>query len=395
MDALEGPKPIEASNGRERCRSDRDKRLSRGQEFEVETGASRTGRVGPDRRTNGQNKTPLAAAVVRSRFCPGEAVSVTRRLYLSGESEYQLNGKTCRLRDIQDLFAGTGLSGAALRDHRTGPHRADPFGKTVRPPQPDRRSRRHLEIPHPPTCRRGPARFCENESRPHLRHRFRDREAGEFASPAGRKDPSFYSFQEEFRVLLRELFAAEGHYYSALIDDLKNGLDEATEVEKNFAKSVVQMEESFREATDAARAAEESLAQIRRQHAENALERDRANREHRYQSEQIVGLNNRLQAINSDDFVSRRPPEAGDSEIARLKIEEQKENAEADASRLLLTEAESCLVGEDRGRQGDRITAGRTAQLYHAAHRCGRTVQRAPPTVGPESRTPRRTGENP
>ena len=31
---------------------------------------------------------------------------------LSGESEYQLNGKTCRLRDIQDLFAGTGLSGA-------------------------------------------------------------------------------------------------------------------------------------------------------------------------------------------------------------------------------------------------------------------------------------------
>ncbi|MDQ3180308.1 MAG: AAA family ATPase, partial [Acidobacteriota bacterium] len=40
-------------------------------------------------------------------FAPGEAVSVMRRLYLSGESEYQLNGKTCRLRDIQDLFAGT------------------------------------------------------------------------------------------------------------------------------------------------------------------------------------------------------------------------------------------------------------------------------------------------
>ena len=45
-------------------------------------------------------------------FMPGEAVSVGRRLYLSGESEYLLNGKSCRLRDIQDLFAGTGLSGA-------------------------------------------------------------------------------------------------------------------------------------------------------------------------------------------------------------------------------------------------------------------------------------------
>lgn len=45
-------------------------------------------------------------------FAPGESVTVTRRLYLSGESEYLLNNRTCRLRDIQDLFAGTGLSGA-------------------------------------------------------------------------------------------------------------------------------------------------------------------------------------------------------------------------------------------------------------------------------------------
>ena len=44
-------------------------------------------------------------------FAPGEAVTVTRRLYRSGESEYLLNDKICRLRDIQDLFSGTGLAG--------------------------------------------------------------------------------------------------------------------------------------------------------------------------------------------------------------------------------------------------------------------------------------------
>src|SRR4030095_9041541 len=44
-------------------------------------------------------------------FAPGEAVSVTRRLYRTGESEYLLNDRICRLRDIQDLFSGTGLAG--------------------------------------------------------------------------------------------------------------------------------------------------------------------------------------------------------------------------------------------------------------------------------------------
>src|SRR6201995_4307819 len=36
-------------------------------------------------------------------------VTITRRLYRSGESEYLIDGRTARLRDIQDLFMGTGL----------------------------------------------------------------------------------------------------------------------------------------------------------------------------------------------------------------------------------------------------------------------------------------------
>ena len=38
-----------------------------------------------------------------------EEVTVTRRLYRSGESEYLLNGTQCRLRDINELFYDTGI----------------------------------------------------------------------------------------------------------------------------------------------------------------------------------------------------------------------------------------------------------------------------------------------
>jgi chromosome segregation protein len=44
----------------------------------------------------------------QQQFHAGEIV-VTRRLFRSGDSEYLLNGKLCRLRDIQELFMGTGL----------------------------------------------------------------------------------------------------------------------------------------------------------------------------------------------------------------------------------------------------------------------------------------------
>lgn len=39
----------------------------------------------------------------------GREVAITRRVYRSGEGEYLINGGACRLRDIRDLLAGTGI----------------------------------------------------------------------------------------------------------------------------------------------------------------------------------------------------------------------------------------------------------------------------------------------
>ena len=39
-----------------------------------------------------------------------EELQITRRLYKSGESEYLMNNKVCRLKDIRELFMDTGVS---------------------------------------------------------------------------------------------------------------------------------------------------------------------------------------------------------------------------------------------------------------------------------------------
>ena len=72
--------------------------------------------TGEDARTStesNQSAGPQVVLKIRRRkfqqqFRAGE-IAVTRRLFRTGDSEYLLNGKLCRLRDIQELFMGTGL----------------------------------------------------------------------------------------------------------------------------------------------------------------------------------------------------------------------------------------------------------------------------------------------
>jgi chromosome segregation protein len=63
----------------------------------------------PDTAGNGNgNGNGTGTKPVKFHHRSGE-ITVTRRLFRSGESEYLINGDVCRLRDIQDLFMGTGL----------------------------------------------------------------------------------------------------------------------------------------------------------------------------------------------------------------------------------------------------------------------------------------------
>ena len=59
--------------------------------------------------TNGNGRTNGHAASEAPQPRREQEIIITRRLFRSGDSEYLINGRQSRLRDIQDLFMGTGL----------------------------------------------------------------------------------------------------------------------------------------------------------------------------------------------------------------------------------------------------------------------------------------------
>jgi chromosome segregation protein len=273
-------------------------------------------------------------------FAPGEAISVTRRLYLSGESEYQLNGKTCRLRDIQDLFAGTGLSGAHYAIIEQGR-----IGQILSAKPSDRRGLIEEAAGISKFRTRQRAAEARLESAKSNLSRISDivseidKQANSLRRQAA-KTRRYKLLREEFRVLLKNLFTAEGRYLTELVNELEEKLTEAVARERAIFASVAEKDEAFREATFKAREAEEILGEIRSRHAENVLVRDRNEREKTYRQEQIENLKIRYGVLKGEIEATEQRLKLFKTEIERLKKDEQKELAEAEKNVLEFQSAE-------------------------------------------------------
>ncbi len=288
-------------------------------------------------------------------FVPGEAVSVARRLYLSGESEYLLNGKSCRLRDIQDLFAGTGLSGSHYALIEQGK-----IGQILSSKPSDRRNLIEEAAGVSKFRTRQRAAEARLEAAKINLSRISDivseieKQANNLRRQAT-KTQRYKALREGFRQNLREIFAAEGRQLSESISELEENLKKAIAAERRVFWEVTEKDEAFREATQKARESEENLSVIRTRHSENALERDRNLREIRYQTEQIDNLKNHQEILETEIESAIQRLKLIKNEIERLQKEEQKERAEAEKYELDLRSAEH--IYQENSRELNRTEA--------------------------------------
>ncbi len=302
-------------------------------------------------------------------FAPGEAVSVSRRLYLSGESEYLLNDKNCRLRDIQDLFAGTGLSGANYAIIEQGR-----IGQILSSKPSDRRglieeaagiskfrTRQRAAESRLESAKSNLSRITDIVAEIEKQTRSLRRQAN--------KTRRYKVLREELRGLLNQTYAAEGKNLSETVTDLDENLKTAMEAEQALIAKVAEKDEAVREATQNARVSEESLTNIRASHAENALRRDRAEREQKYQEEQIEELNTRSSGLKGEIKVTSERIRLLENEIERLEEAEIKERGQAEKEGERLRKAEDIYRTklDELGEVETLLERERQEELQHTA----------------------------
>ena len=273
-------------------------------------------------------------------FAPGEAVSITRRLYRSGESEYLLNDKICRLRDIQDLFSGTGLAGGHYAIIEQGR-----IGQILSAKPMDRRT--IIEEAAGITKFRVRQRATEARLESARSNLSRisdivaeiDRQVNSLRRQAA-KARRYGVLREELRELLRHVYVAEDRKLAIVLEETKAKLAEVTELELGIAEDLSQREEAARSATHEARSLEDELSTARAAAAEAVLRRDRQARECVYQQEQLGEIEKRKGEVSAEIEALTSRLVLIEAECLRLQHEDARLREESDQSALLLRGAE-------------------------------------------------------
>ncbi len=290
----------------------------------------------------------------KQQFKAGEIV-VNRRLFRSGESEYLLNGKLCRLRDIQELFMGTGLgpeSYALIEQGR--------IGQILSSRPTDRRA--IIEEAAGITKFKTKKRLAEarledaKQNLARVNDIFEEvtRQMNSLKRQASKAE-RYAKLREEMRAKLRLVLAskfAQLEQESATLDAQISGISEEMRLQ---AETVQQSEAEHGERTQRGYAIETEVRENRERLSQLKLESDRALAQRRHNEERCAELVTRAAAF--------------ETELAQAQQRLAALAAERDANRQILDSAAGDLAAaQQQLAQSQHESAAAAAALAELEH---------------------------
>ena len=290
----------------------------------------------------------------QQQFRAGEIV-VTRRLFRSGDSEYLLNGKLCRLRDIQELFMGTGLgpeSYALIEQGR--------IGQILSSRPTDRRA--IIEEAAGITKFKTKKRLAEarledakiNLSRVNDIFEEVTRQMNSLKRQASKAE-RYARLREEMRAKLRIVLASKFAQLDQESDALDAQINTLSEEMRQQTETVQQLEAEHSERTQRGYAIESESRENRERLSQIKLEADRAIAQRRHNEERCVEL-----VLRSGSL---------EAELAQARDRRTALEVERDSNRQILDSAAADLaaaqreLAESQRQASDAATA--LAELEH------------------------------
>jgi chromosome segregation protein len=310
---------------------------------------------------NGTNGTGLEGKANGNGHAAEREITVTRRLFRSGESEYLIDGRAARLRDIQDIFMGTGLGPESYAIIEQGR-----IGQLLSSRPQDRRS--VVEEAAGISKFKSRRRLAEAklEGAKHNLERVFDilEEVGRQANSLKRQAAKARRFEElkkDMDAHLRQVLA--GRYRMLERETAKIALDlkMATAGFETLSADAARQEGDYSRAQQEGYQTEAELTEARKRLAELNLELERTRGRLDYQAKQVTAIEQRLaQGEGESQEVERRLASLGEelaahrATVADLEREAEDERQELDAKAHDRDEAQNAAAGRERGMEASR-----------------------------------------
>ena len=366
---------LRATNAEEAERLTEEAQPGRTEEGEAASAAPGESANAPARTEAHEGSGPTVVLKIRRRkFQPqvraGE-IQITRRLFRSGDSEYLLNGKLCRLRDIQELFMGTGLGPETYALIEQGR-----IGQILSSRPTDRRA--ILEEAAGITKFKTRKRLAEarledaklNLARVNDIFEEVTRQMNSLKRQAGKAE-RFAKLREEMRSKLRVVLVSKFAQFDLESAELDAQLSTLSEEIRSQAERVQEFEAEQDERTRRGYAIQTELTENRERLTQIKLESDRAQARRRNNEERCLELESRSSSFAAEILQSEQRLQALHSEreghqavLASAAQDVAAAQAELERSQRELTEASSALDSLERQQE---VSRGAVLQAVAAA----------------------------